>query len=156
MTTVTNPVQTLAEEHAQMVLLTSVLQKEQLLLNDGKVDSIPEVLTEKANIIVAITNLTGQRYALLAQLGYEDSEEGMQSWMKEHGNEDTTLAWEKLFEQARIAKELNRLNGMIINRHMSANQETLDAIQNLITGSNLYGPNGQSSLKGAGRQLGSA
>lgn len=154
-TAMTSPAHTLNSEYDAMVRLTATLQKEQAVLNQGQIEQIPDLLTEKANIIAEITGFASQRYQTLAALGYDESEEGMQQWAQEHGEDTDKTAWQNLFDEARIARELNRLNGLVINRHMNENQETLDAIQKILHGGgNLYGPNGQSSVNTSGRQLG--
>jgi flagella synthesis protein FlgN len=78
----------------------------------------------------------------------------MQQWLAQHGTaQDKTLLADML-ALATTAKELNRLNGLLIGRHMSHNQQMLDAIQNVVQGGKIYGPDGQSNVKTRGRQLG--
>jgi flagella synthesis protein FlgN len=152
--TTPNPAQTLPQEQQALTLLVTALQKEQALLNQEKVDDILALLTEKANIIADMTKLAEQRFIALEAAGFPGSEDGMKQWTEVHGTTEHKLLLEELLPAAATAKELNRLNGLLIGRHMSHNQQLLDAIQNALQGGKIYGPNGQSNIKTPGRQLG--
>lgn len=152
--TTSNPAQTLPQEQQALTLLITALQKEQAVLNQEKVDDILALLSEKATIIADMTKLAEQRFVALETAGYSGSEEGMKQWMQAHGTTENKQLLDELLPAAATAKELNRLNGLLIGRHMSYNQQLLDAVQNALQGGKIYGANGQSSIKTPGRQLG--
>lgn len=135
-------------------MLVTALQKEQALLNQEKVEDILALLTEKANIIAEMTKLAEQRFVALEAAGFPGSEDGMKQWLNTHGTGESRAILEELLPTAATAKELNRLNGLLIGRHMSHNQQLLDAVQNALQGGKMYGRDGQSNLKTPGRQLG--
>lgn len=152
--TTSSPAQTLAQEQQSLTLLLSVLQKEQALLNQEKIDDILALLTEKANIIAEMTKLAAQRFEALEATGFEGSEEGMEEWLQHHGTPEHRQLMDDMLPVAATAKELNRLNGLLIGRQMSYNQQLLDVVQNALQGGQIYSATGQSSIKTPGRQLG--
>jgi flagella synthesis protein FlgN len=152
--TTSNPAYTLPQEQQALSLLVTTLQKEQASLNQAQVEDMLSLLTEKANLIADMTKLAGQRFAALEAAGFAGSEEGMKQWVEAHGTIENKQLLDELLPMAVTAKELNRLNGLLIGRHMSHNQQILDAVQNALQGGKIYGPDGQSTIKAPGRQLG--
>ena len=61
--------------------------------------------------------------------------------------------WNALIETARAAKEINRTNGLLINRHLTLNQNALKALRGDAMQESFYGPNGQSMAKLGSRNL---
>ena len=61
--------------------------------------------------------------------------------------------WAELLTIAQSANELNRTNGLLINRHMVRNQNALNVLQGAPQGGNIYGPNGQPANKAKTRGL---
>jgi flagella synthesis protein FlgN len=56
--------------------------------------------------------------------------------------------WDVLIQATQQAKELNRVNSLLVTRHMARNQATLAVLyrHNLNgNGSGMYGPNGQAT-----------
>jgi flagella synthesis protein FlgN len=52
-------------------------------------------------------------------------------------------AWKALLQLTREAKEINRLNGMLLNKHLSYTQGALNALRPVPQAGKLYGPSGQ-------------
>ncbi len=152
--TIPTPAQTLSQEQQAISLLITALQKEQTLLDQEKVDDLLILLTEKATIIAGMTKLAEQRFMALEAAGFPGSEEGMKQWVHAHGSIENKQLLNDILPLAATAKELNRLNGLLIGKHMSHNQQILDAIQHALQGGKIYGPDGQSNIKTPGRQLG--
>ena len=80
---------------------------------------------------------------LLAAAGYAASDTGMQSWLDRKGCHSDH--WDALLSLAKSAREINRTNGLLINKHMTRNQQALDVLQGTAPSSNFYGPNGQAT-----------
>ena len=77
----------------------------------------------------------------------------MQAWLatacaqSDQGTAATRNEWMELLALAQSAKQINRTNGILINTHMMRNQAALNILHGNPQGSNLYGPDGQSSTK---------
>lgn len=149
-----NPAQSLAQEQAALTRLVEKLRQEQALLAETSAEGMTDLISEKASIVAEMTTLAGHRHQTLASLGYADDENGMQQWMSEQGSEHDKETWAALFELAQDAKELNRINGLLIGKKLSVNQSALTILQGKTNAGNFYGPDGQSSIKSVGRRLG--
>jgi flagella synthesis protein FlgN len=149
-----NPAQSLAQEQAALARLVEKLRQEQALLAETSSEGMTDLISEKASIVAEMTTLAGHRHQTLASLGYTDDEGGMQQWMNEQGSENDKEVWAALFDLAQDAKELNRINGMLIGKKLSINQSALTILQGKTSAGNFYGPDGQSNNKSVGRRLG--
>lgn len=148
------PSQTLADEKEVATRLVAALRQEQdLLSGQGEADKIPEIIQDKARIVADMAALADRRHQALASLDFPAGEHGMQSWIDQHGTAEDKQIWEELFAIAQSAREINRLNGLLIGKQMAINQNAMTILQGGANGS-FYGPDGQSSLRGTGRPLG--
>ena len=135
--------------------LVAALQQEQMLLSgNGDADEIPNVIGEKAKIVAEMAGLADQRHKLLAALGFPASENGMQNWLDQHGADADKKLWDELFELAQSAREINRVNGLLVGKQMAINQNALKILQGRSGGGSFYGPDGSSSVRTSGRPLG--
>jgi len=148
------PADSLPQEQAAMMRLVAKLRQEQVLLAETAAEGMTDLISEKATIVADMTTLAGHRHQLLAAIGFSDDEPGMQQWMNEHGTEADREIWAALFDLAQDAKELNRVNGVLIGKKLAANQSALTILQGKTSAGNFYGPDGQSSNKAGGRRLG--
>ncbi|EIJ47217.1 flagellar biosynthesis/type III secretory pathway chaperone protein [Herbaspirillum sp. GW103] len=149
-----NPASKLSQEHAAMSRLVEKLTQEQALLAEATAEGLTDIISEKAAIVAEMSTLAGNRHALLGTLGYSADEAGMQKWMNEQASEADRDLWADLFELAQDAKELNRVNGLLIGKKLSINQSALTILQGKTGTGNFYGPDGQNSIKSSGRRLG--
>jgi len=148
----TSPTATLADENFAAGQLLQLLQQEQECLVGGNVDALEKLVPEKAAVVARMTELAQRRYRALAEAGHEAGEAGMKTWLAKPGAaDDAQRAWNALLATAESAKELNRVNGMLINQHLARNQGALNILHGTPQTGNLYGPNGQSTL-GKGRR----
>lgn len=152
--TTANPALTLADEQQATQHLVLVLQREQDALAAGQPEDVSELITEKATVVASMATLADKRHRLLAELGFDASEGGMQSWLDQNGSAAEREVWESMFALAQTARELNRLNGVLIGKQMSINQNALQILQGKSQTGTFYGPDGQSSISGTGRRLG--
>jgi flagella synthesis protein FlgN len=148
----TRPADSLAEECAVLDKLLQLLRQEQAHLVDADVEALSGLTGEKAQAAARMAELAKGRHRALAAAGFEASEAGMQAWIA-NANADEARAWNALLEQARSAKELNRVNGLLINQHMGRNQAALNVLQGGAQGGSFYGPNGQSATTFGSRRL---
>ncbi|WDZ98015.1 flagellar protein FlgN [Herbaspirillum sp. WKF16] len=149
-----NPASSLPQEKAALVRLVEKLRQEQALLAETSAEGVTDIISEKASLVAEMTTLAGNRHQLLASIGYTEDEAGMQRWMNEQGSDADKDIWADLFELAQDAKEVNRVNGILIGKKLSVNQGALTILQGKTGTGNFYGPDGQNSIKSSGRRLG--
>lgn len=138
------------DEHRLVVELHALLKAEQQALVDNDIEAIESMLDKKAELIQALSLKSHVRYQKLASEGYSADEDGMANWLIKQSQNTARSAWMGLQKLLTEAKELNRVNGMLVGKFLSRNQQVLNLIKN--GGNNaasLYGPNGQSTF---GRQ----
>jgi flagella synthesis protein FlgN len=147
MTTVT-PLNSLREEEHIMSTLLDVLRQEQQLLVSADIEALPAVTTRKTALVTQMTLLSAQRHRSLGKCGFPAEEAGMDAWIAASGDaraESETL-WQALLRHTREAKELNRINGVLINKQMGQTQDALQALRPQGAASNnFYGPGGVST-----------
>ena len=137
------------ENDSQLVkhLLTD-LQEEQAALIMADLDQIESLLDKRLTLLQSLSTAAKSRYDALAQAGFEANEKGMAEWLKQESSPALDRAWGDFQKQLIQAKELNRLNGILINKQFQRNQERLNALQGQVENPQVYGKNGQA--KGAG------
>ncbi|WP_293779196.1 flagella synthesis protein FlgN [uncultured Oxalicibacterium sp.] len=151
----TNPAATLKTEQEALLALTGLLEQEQQLLIAANIERIATLTEPKAQAAVRMAELATERYEALTAAGYEGSEAGMKTWLSSQAatpahNKD----WNDLLTMAETAKELNRVNGTLINKQLARNQHALDVLQHGTEhGNPVYGPSGQKTSKSIGRHI---
>lgn len=158
MATGINPARTLDEELDGARQLLQLLQQEKATLLDAEIEKLEQLVDEKAAVIVRLLDLAKSRHRSLAAVGFQAREAGMQAWLDSGSPTDRNLAgtrkrWAELIELTQSAKELNRVNGLLIGSHMARNQTALNALRSGSGGGNVYGPDGQPSRNMPGRSL---
>ena len=119
------------------------LQDEQTALIGADLDTIERLIDQRMQLLQAVSAAAKARYDALAAAGFQANEQGMSDWLEQVGDEQVTKAWLAFQQQLIRAKELNRLNGMLIGKHMQRNQERLDVLQGKQAAPQIYGRNGQ-------------
>jgi flagellar biosynthesis protein FlgN len=153
-TTGKNPAATLNDEVAVTRELASVLKREQTVLIAADIEALPALTTEKATLVAKIAVLANTRYQALAASGFADEEAGMKAWIDSASASTVAISsWSALLQAAEAAKELNRVNGLLISKHMARNQATLNVLHGNRQATPLYGPNGQPAAAGGSRGL---
>ncbi len=148
-----NPAQSLHEENRMARQLLEVLNKEQAQLIAAGVDSLDMLSEEKNKLVERMSELAAQRYRALAANGFQAQEEGMRAWLGSIDSATTSQSWQELLETARAARDINRNNGMLINKHLARTQSALSVLRGGAPGDSLYGRNGQSAVSPGGRGL---
>lgn len=134
-----------------MAELVDVLRQEQALLTQAPsltlMEEISAITHKKNQTINSISQIGKLRNNELSRLGFRATETTMPKWLQ---NKDQVECWSTLIKQTKKANELNRVNGLLINRHLLRNQSTLQVLlQNHPTNAatNLYSANGQSNAQ---------
>jgi len=142
---VTTPLNSLREEEHIMAALLDLLKQEQQLLVSADIEALPALTTRKTALVTQMTLLSAQRHRALGKSGSPAQESGMDAWIAASGatRDESAGLWRALLEHTREAKELNRINGMLINKQMNHTQGALQALRPQSAGANtFYGPGG--------------
>ena len=147
-----SPIFSLREEQRAMTTLLDVLKREQQCLIAADIDNLKAVTTEKTALVQQMSMLATQRHNALGAAGFPRKEAGMEAWLASCNDPQGLVLWRRLLEQTREAKELNRINGMLINRHVGHTQGALNALRpQAIANKVLYGPTGHATNPTGGR-----
>jgi flagella synthesis protein FlgN len=139
-----SPRTTLAGEQQLLDALVDLLKQEQALLVAANADALAALTPQKSKQVQELAALSAERHRLLGAAGFAAAEAGMGPWLDAHGDPDARAAWERVLELTRAAKELNRLNGVLINKQLAHNQQVLAALQPAgAPAAAVYGPGGQ-------------
>jgi flagella synthesis protein FlgN len=142
------------EQDAQLAKeLLATIRSEQTALVKADIDAIEAILDEKSEVLQRMNVVILNRYKALAANGFEPNEAGMSDWLKKQAKPALNEAWAVLKKTLIQAKELNRLNGMLINRQFNLNQQLLNHLQGNSGASDVYGRNGQARKQPATRSV---
>lgn len=147
-----SPIDTLPAEQQFVSALVALMEQEQQLLVNLDVDGLAELTPKKNALLADLTAQSIQRYQTLAKLGFDGDEAGMANWVE--ANPEARAAWNALLELATQAKELNRVNGILINKQLANNQTILQALRTPTNsdGGAMYGASGQTVTTGASKR----
>lgn len=149
-----SPAHGLEQEHQAASALLQLLLQEQSRLVEADVDGLLRITGEKAALANRIADLARERYARLGTAGFEASENGMLAWLDSGAaTAQEKGSWNTLLSVAKSVKEQNRVNGLLIARHMARNQSALNVLQGNTQDGGFYGPSGQSATKIGSRHL---
>ncbi|MGZ5201919.1 MAG: flagella synthesis protein FlgN [Telluria sp.] len=138
-----SPASTLASERQLLATLTELLKEEQRVLVAADADSVAQITPRKTQLVQQLAAQAAVRHRALGAAGFEAAEAGMEPWLAAQGATDVRVEWEQLLDATREAKELNRVNGMLINKQLAYNQQKLGEL-----GAN--GPDGGAAVYGPG------
>jgi flagellar biosynthesis protein FlgN len=138
--------QTLDAEGKAIQQFVGLLQLEQVALSTGKIEDLPAFIDKKAELAARLNALATQRNHSLAEQGFAADRAGVESWCAKNPQERSVdNAWQRILSLANEARELNRLNGELIQIRMQYNAKALEALQGGKNSFDLYGPDGQST-----------
>lgn len=147
----------LFKQDAQLLSeLVSLLTIEQTALVNMDIDEVESILDQKSKLIQTIVNATKMRHKALAQAGYDANENGMVMWLRANDTKALQVQWDAFQKQLAQAKELNRVNGQVINQHFQRNQQMIRQLQGKAVNAgagNVYGPNGQTTFSSHTRSM---
>src|SRR4051812_40006900 len=144
-----SPADNLSKEGEATRSLLDLLKKEQAELIDANIEGLTALTEEKAKVVAHMAALAASRHQALVAAGYPAKEEGMQAWLQsQEADTSDHESWTALLALTKEAKELNRVNGLLVNKHMVRNQAAMNVLRTNTHGGNFYGPDGQSSNTG--------
>lgn len=135
----------------------ALLKKECELLQHAEISTLPEIASEKAQLIEQLNALETRRGQLLNTEGGESVRVAMTRWLEAHPAEHrVAVDWKKLLDLAHEAKQLNSLNSSLVKMHLNHTGEMLDVLTQQAKKQTLYGSNGQASQLTGSRIVDSA
>jgi flagellar biosynthesis protein FlgN len=151
----TSPITTLTAENERIQALVELMKQEQQFLVAADADGLAGLTPRKVALVQELAQLSRERHVALGAAGFAAAEAGMGPWLSAHGDEAARTAWSRLLTNTAEAKELNRVNGLLINRQMAHNQTVLNALRTPTAGadSTLYGAKGQTFGSGPSRRF---
>ena len=151
----TSPSTTLTAERQRIDALVELMKQEQQLLVSADADGLAEVTPRKVALVQELAPLSRPRHPALGGAGFPAAGAGMGAWLAARGDEAVRSEWSALLARTADAKELNRVNGLLINRQMAHNQTVLQALRTPAgkAESTLYGANGQTFGTGGPRRF---
>jgi flagella synthesis protein FlgN len=145
---------TLRDEQRLITSLVELMKQEQQFLISADSDGLTTITTQKSALVQQMAAAASQRHLALGAAGFAAGEAGMEPWLAVCRDADAGTLWRDLLERTRAAKELNRVNGMLINKQMTHTQVALNAMRTPAGGpdAGVYGPSGQASAGGPSRR----
>jgi flagella synthesis protein FlgN len=148
-----SPGATLRDEQQLIGSIVELMKTEQKLLVGADADGLSKIAPDKLKLAQRAADLSRVRHKALGAAGFPAGEAGMAPWLATSGNDDLRSQWNDLLDLTREAKELNRVNGMLINKQLANTQGTLNALRGASAGSSgTYGPGGQAMSAGPSRR----
>jgi len=133
----------------------STLLREQEVLRSGNTDGLTELSKEKLSLVDSLNQTGAERSRILSSPS--EATIDMQAWLSAHPKEtEAAVLWDGLLAAARDARDMNDLNGSLIN---ALHQKTSEALFVLTQGQvdqSLYSSSGQSALNTGSRIIDSA
>jgi flagella synthesis protein FlgN len=126
-----------------------LLEQEKTLLTEGRTEALTIAVEEKERLAADLNDLSQQRARHLIDHGYTPDRAGMAAWSAGHAeHQEAVAAWNRTLSLAAQAKELNRVNGQLIQLHMQFTGQALEILLRKEGKLDLYGPDGRSTASG--------
>ena len=138
--------QGLAQEQALAARLFEALEQEEAALLANDADALSQAAHGKSQLIASFVTLHQQLLRLLGQAGLPEQDSSMASWVARQTDPSLQRQWRELLDGAQRAQELNRTNGLLIQRLSVRNRTALAALRGPGE-SDLYGQRGLTGLR---------
>lgn len=136
----------LANEADVVERFVQLLQQEQAALKDGQTDALPVLADAKAPLTVELNELAVRRNQFLVSQGLQADKAGVESLLQQHPSSPLASGWERMRAAVSAARELNELNGQLINMRLQYTQQALHTLMaSQRQTEQFYGKNGQPS-----------
>jgi flagella synthesis protein FlgN len=132
--------------------VVDLLRREQLALQQADISAVDPLIQEKTYQLQQLAQLADARKQWIATLGHGLDREGTEKAFRDCP--DAAAAWMELIDLAKTAVQINKINGLIIDRHLRHNQRILRELRTATRATALYGSDGQHRPISPVRQLG--
>ncbi len=144
--------QMLAQDTQTIEQLRQILLNEREALERRDHEALPPLIEAKNQTMAALGEHALQRQSWLDAAGLEHNHQGWQQWLQQHPDTQAQQAqWEQLAAEFEACRELNDVNGKVIQRA----QQTIGQLLNLLRGQNNDGPSLYNAQGRSGSQSGS-
>jgi flagella synthesis protein FlgN len=151
---IASPGATLRDEQQLIASIVELMKQEQQMLVAADADGLSTLTPEKLKLAQQTAELARLRHKALGAAGFPPLDTGMEPWLAASGNGSVRADWDRLLDLAREAKELNRVNGMLVNRQLAHTTGLLNAVRGTEGGAGgVYGPGGQTVASGPSRRF---
>ncbi len=150
-----SPMESLHAEHQVIADLLELMKQEQAFLIGADAENLNRITEQKAKLVNKAAELAKRRHDAMEQAGFHADEAEMPAWIASIKQENIAQAWEELLAITRSAKEINRVNGLLINKQLANTQNALQALHTPMHGTaqNFYGPSGHATAPSPTRRL---
>jgi flagella synthesis protein FlgN len=150
---IASPGATLRDEQQLIGSIVELMKTEQQFLVSADADGLATITPKKLQLAQKAADLSRLRHRALGAAGFAAAESGMEPWLAVGGNDELRAHWNDLLNLTREAKELNRVNGMLVNKQMAHTQSMLNVLRPAGNGAgSVYGPGGQAMPGGPSKR----
>jgi flagella synthesis protein FlgN len=143
----------LRDEQQLIGAIVALMKTEQRFLISADADGLSTLTPKKLQLAQKAAELSRLRHRALSVAGFTAAESGMEPWLAVGGNDALRAEWNALLELTREAKELNRVNGLLVNKQMAHTVGMLNALRPAGNDAGgVYGPGGQAMPVGPSRR----
>jgi flagella synthesis protein FlgN len=142
---------TLPQECQTMENLLAVMKEEQAHLIKADIEALSAITEIKNELLMHMGAHANARHAALEKAGLPTDDNSMRAALQ--ADENVASYWKKLLEFGKKAKELNRVNGLLINKQLAHNQGAISALKISSQQNNVYGRDGQAKSMATHRHL---
>lgn len=144
-------------EGKTVAAFVALLKEEQAALQNGDIAALEAIVARKTPLAAELDDLAGRRRAALEAAGFTASREGAEAWLSASPDGPATrAAWKTLLAFAAEARELNRVNGELIELRLRNNTQALQTLLGAGPKEDLYGPDGRPASAGGNRVIDAA
>lgn len=134
-----------------------LLKDEQAALQRIDPEPLPEIASVKSTLVDDLNNLEEERRRMIGLAAGDNARQAMEAWISGHPGEKTIIRkWQTLLTLSAEARELHQLNAGLVAMHLQQTNEALAILTRQPPQAELYGSDGQTSLRGSGRIVDSA
>ncbi|MBL8480826.1 MAG: flagellar protein FlgN [Rhodocyclaceae bacterium] len=147
----------LGQEARSLRAVTTVLYAEQRALKSRAADQLPALAEQKGELYGDLAAMERLRQMFFSRLGVHPDQSGVQNWLARQGSAAAREAWNEILQLAREARDVNAINGKLIDEQMQTNRQALAVLVAASDRAGSYGPDGRPVAFGRhSRRLGSA
>lgn len=145
----------LSNERQAVLEFIELLRREQGFLTENDIEPLQILAEQKSAHAVKLNSLSEVCRQQLAKISVALNNAEIEAWFKRNSAEGLAI-WQEVRVLAEQAKQINNVNGELIQMKLRNNQQTFAALSRAVSQANLYGADGQTSYSsGSGRSLGS-
>jgi flagella synthesis protein FlgN len=139
-------VQGIDAEAKAVARFVELLKEEQEILSGGAIGRLDGLVQSKNQVATELGLLAEQRNAFLTARGLAVDNKGVEAWLAAHPSSKASRdIWSRILALAVQARDLNRMNGELIQVRMQHNAQALEILLGASRQQSLYGPDGQSA-----------